>query len=80
MMNRLLGNDFHNWSIEVQFSYPIGNGNAEAQLARTKLQLSQAEVQLQNLELQVAHVGARRGRATSRPTSCAWRPPRPRAS
>jgi len=54
MMNRLFGNDYHNWSIAVQFSYPIGNGNAEAQLARTKLQLSQAEIQLQNLELQVA--------------------------
>jgi len=53
MMNRLLGNDYHNWSIAVQFSYPIGNGNAEAQLARTKLQLSQAEIQMQNLELQV---------------------------
>jgi len=54
MMNRLLGNDFHNWSLSVQFSYPIGNGNAEATLARTRLQLTQAEIQLQDLELQVA--------------------------
>ncbi|MFO7695414.1 MAG: TolC family protein [Vicinamibacterales bacterium] len=53
MMNRLFANDFHNWSLAVQFSYPIGNGSAEAQLARTRLQLTQAEVQLQNLELQV---------------------------
>jgi outer membrane protein TolC len=53
MMNRLLANDFHNWSIAVQFSYPIGNGSAEAQLARTKLQLTQAQVQLESLELQV---------------------------
>jgi outer membrane protein len=54
MMNRLLGNDFHNWSFAVQFSYPIGNGSAEATLARTRLQLSQAEIQLQDLELRVA--------------------------
>jgi outer membrane protein TolC len=54
MMNRLLGNDFHNWSFAVQFSYPIGNGSAEATLARTRLQLSQAQIQLQNLELGVA--------------------------
>lgn len=54
MMNRLLSNEFHNWSFQVQFSYPIGNGAAEASLARTKIQVAQSEVQLQNLELQVA--------------------------
>jgi HAE1 family hydrophobic/amphiphilic exporter-1 len=54
MMNRLLGNEFHNWSFAVQFSYPIGNGAAEANLARTKLQVAQSEIQLQNLELGVA--------------------------
>ena len=53
MMNRLFANDYHNWSLSVQFSYPIGNGNAEAQLARSRLQLTQAEIQLQELELQV---------------------------
>ena len=53
MMNRLFSNDYHNWSLAVQFSYPIGNGNAEATLARSRLQLTQAEVQLQNLELEV---------------------------
>ena len=53
MMNRLFSNEYHNWSLAVQFSYPIGNGNAEATLARSRLQLTQAEVQLQNLELEV---------------------------
>jgi len=53
MMNRLFSNEYHNWSIAVQFSYPIGNGSAEAQLARSRLQLTQSQVQLQNLELQV---------------------------
>jgi outer membrane protein len=54
MMNRLLSNEFHNWSFQVQFSYPIGNGAAEANLARTKVQVAQSEVELQNAELQVA--------------------------
>jgi outer membrane protein len=54
MMNRLFANDYHNWSIAVQFSYPIGNGNAEATLARSRLQLTQAQVQLESLELRVA--------------------------
>jgi outer membrane protein len=53
MMNRLLSNEFHNWSFQVQFSYPIGNGAAEANLARTRVQVAQSEVQLQNFELQV---------------------------
>ncbi len=53
-LKRLTSNDYHNWSFGVTFSYPLGNGAAEALLARTKLQLSQAEIQLQNLELQVA--------------------------
>ena len=53
VMSRLLGNDFHNWSLSVQVSYPIGTSNAEANLARTRLQVSQARIQLQNQELQV---------------------------
>jgi outer membrane protein len=53
MMNRLLSNEFHNWSFQVQFSYPIGNGAAEANLARTRVQVAQSEVQLQYSELQV---------------------------
>lgn len=54
VLRRLTGNDFNNWSVGISFSYPLGKGAAEAQLARTRLQLSQAELQLQNLELQVA--------------------------
>lgn len=53
VMSRLFGNDFHNWSLSVQVSYPIGTSNAEANLARTRLQVSQARIQLQNQELQV---------------------------
>jgi outer membrane protein len=53
-LNRLVSNDFHNWSVGISFSYPLGNGSAEATLARTRMQLTQAEIQLQYLELQVA--------------------------
>ncbi|MCX6545616.1 MAG: TolC family protein [Acidobacteria bacterium] len=53
VLSRLFSNDFHGWSFAVNVSYPIGTSIAEANLARTRLQLSQARIQLQNLELQV---------------------------
>jgi len=53
MMNRMFSNDFHNWSFAVQFSYPIGIGQAEATLARTRLSKTQSLINLQNMELQV---------------------------
>ncbi|MEI6667434.1 MAG: TolC family protein [Acidobacteriota bacterium] len=54
VLSRLFSNDYHNWSLTVNVSYPIGTSTAEATLARTKLQLTQSRVQVQNLELQVA--------------------------
>jgi outer membrane protein len=53
VLSRLFSNDFHGWSLTLNFSYPIGTSVAEANLARTRLQLSQARIQMQNLELQV---------------------------
>jgi outer membrane protein TolC len=53
VLNRMLSNDYHNWSFGVQVSYPIGASAAEANLARTRLQYQQAQISLQNLELQV---------------------------
>jgi HAE1 family hydrophobic/amphiphilic exporter-1 len=53
VLSRLLSNDFHSWSFTLNFSYPIGTSIAEANLARTRLQLSQSRIQLQDLELQV---------------------------
>ena len=35
-------------------SYPLGTSNAEASLARTRLQHDQSQTQLRNLELQIA--------------------------
>jgi len=54
----VLGDLFHNtypsWTAAVNVSYPIGTSQADANLARTKLQRAQAETQLRNQELQVA--------------------------
>ncbi|MEW6321346.1 MAG: TolC family protein [Acidobacteriota bacterium] len=49
-----LGGDFPTWSVGVQVSYPIGGSNAEANLARARLQNQQAQRQLQSQELQIA--------------------------
>ncbi len=46
--------DFPTWTFGLQFNYPIGQANAEAALARVRLQDRQARTQLQAQELQVA--------------------------
>jgi outer membrane protein len=48
------GNEFPTWTFALQMSYPIGTSNAEASLARARLQVSQAQKDLQSQELQVA--------------------------
>ena len=45
--------DFPTWSLQLQVNYPIGASNAEANLARARLQNTQAQKQLQGSELQV---------------------------
>jgi outer membrane protein len=45
--------DYPTWSVQLQVNYPIGSSNAEANLARARLQDSQARKQLQSSELQV---------------------------
>ncbi len=42
------------WSFAVKVNYPIGNSNAEANLARARLQREQAQTQLRAAELSVA--------------------------
>ena len=50
----VFASDFPTWSFQLQVNYPIGASNAEANLARARLQDSQARKQLQATELQVA--------------------------
>lgn len=42
------------WNIGLSVSYPIGSSQADANLARARVQLSQVEAQLRQIELQVA--------------------------
>lgn len=46
--------NFPTWTLGVQVSYPLGQANTEAALARARLQDQQARKQLQSQELQVA--------------------------
>ena len=46
--------DFPTWTVSMQVNYPIGYSNAEASLARARLQDQQSRKQLQSQELQVA--------------------------
>ncbi len=48
------GADFPTWQFAIQFNYPLGTSDAEANLARTRLQISQQQKQLNAQELQVA--------------------------
>jgi outer membrane protein TolC len=49
----VFASDYPTWSLQMQVNYPIGNSNAEANLARARLQDSQARKQLEASELQV---------------------------
>lgn len=50
----LTGLDYPNWNFQLNLSYPIGGGAAEASLARARVQRNQSAAQLRALELQVA--------------------------
>jgi outer membrane protein len=54
VIQRVLQPDYNNWSVGLQFSYPLGMSSAKATAARTRLQSSQQELQIRELELQVA--------------------------
>jgi outer membrane protein TolC len=50
-----IGNfDAPTWSLQVNFSYPLGTSAAEANVARSKLQLQQSLSQIKTTELQIA--------------------------
>jgi outer membrane protein TolC len=49
----VFGFDYPNWTLGVSVSYPLGTSAAQANLARTRLQLNQSQLQIRNVELQV---------------------------
>lgn len=53
-LRALGGANYPNWTFQLNVSYPVGQSNAEAQLARARVQRSQSQAQLRALELQIA--------------------------
>jgi len=54
VLHDLVGLDSPTWTASLNISYPIGTSQAEANLARTRLQYSQAQTRLKNQQLQVS--------------------------
>jgi outer membrane protein TolC len=53
VLGDLFGNQFPNWTLALNISYPVGHSPSEASLARAELESSQSRTQLKNAELQV---------------------------
>ncbi|MCX6544550.1 MAG: TolC family protein [Acidobacteria bacterium] len=45
---------YPNWTVQLNFSYPIGNSTADIAYAKAKVQYKQSQIQLRATELQVA--------------------------
>lgn len=54
VLRDVFGNDFNNWSVSVNISYPIGTSAAEASLAQSRLRRQQAQVSMRELEMEIA--------------------------
>jgi outer membrane protein TolC len=53
VLRDVFGNEFRTWSLSVSIGYPIGTSQAEASLARARLQRNQTTTDLRNMELQI---------------------------
>ncbi len=53
-VSTLFKNDYPTWNLQLNFTYPIGNSQADAQVASARLKMTQAQAQLRALELTVA--------------------------
>jgi outer membrane protein TolC len=53
VLGDLFRNTYPSWTASLNISYPIGMSQAEASLARVRLQRNQSETQIKNQELQV---------------------------
>lgn len=54
VLSDIFTNAFPTWTIGVTVAYPIGTSDAEAGLARARLQRQQSEARIRNLELRIA--------------------------
>ncbi len=50
-LGQVFSADFPTWTLGVQFSYPLGNSTAQANLARSKIERDQAAARLRSNEL-----------------------------
>jgi len=50
----LFRNAYPQWTMQVNFSYPLGTSAQEANVARARVQLSQVQAQMKQIELQIA--------------------------
>jgi outer membrane protein TolC len=54
VLSDVFRNQFPSWTLGVTIGYPVGRSQADAGLARARLQNQQSQVSLRNVELQVA--------------------------
>jgi outer membrane protein TolC len=53
-LSSLLGANYPRWTVQMNFSYPLGLSSQQASVARARVQLNQIQSQLKQVELQVA--------------------------
>ena len=53
-VDQLLGWDYYNWQVALNFSYPLGNSAADAANARAQVEYRQRRASITGLELQIA--------------------------
>ena len=53
-LSPLFRNDFPRWTVQLNFSYPLGVSAQEANVARARVQMNQIQAQTKQIELQVA--------------------------
>ena len=54
VLRDVFGNDFNNWSVSLNVSYPVGTSAAEAALAQSRLRRQQGQTSMRELEMEIA--------------------------
>jgi outer membrane protein TolC len=65
VLRDVFGNDFRNWTVALNISYPLGTSTADAALAASRLQRQQAQVAMRDLETEIARQVRDAGRQVS---------------
>jgi outer membrane protein len=53
-LSTLFNSNYPRWTVQLNFSYPLGLSSQEASVARARVQLNQVQAQMKQIELQVA--------------------------